>query len=74
MLVIPASHWRIVVWIDPAMRPHAEWGFGARKRVFGRFEVKTNSPLALDGLFVDFDLVREFVGEMSRRFGAIMNF
>jgi hypothetical protein len=37
MLAILTSHWRIVVWIDPAMRPHAEWGFGARKRVFGRF-------------------------------------
>jgi hypothetical protein len=56
------------------MMPHPEWVVGAKKRVFRRFEVLAEIPPALDALLVDFDPVREFVRELSRRFRAIMNF
>lgn len=72
---IPISHWKIDIEFNPRNRPHSDYYlFTDKKCKKGLFETKTEIPLKIDQLYVDFDPVRMFVNEIIERFGSFMNF
>lgn len=75
VFAIPISHWKIEFVFNPKMRPYSDYYlFCEKKSKKGMFETKTEIPLKLDQLYVDFDPAISFVNEIIERFGSYMNF